>query len=159
MFKPSLGIGVSIFCVDTLHTLSLGVKKSCVAHAAWALLRSNAFSRPGPFTTAERDQLGAQRMRDRLWAWYRDNAITTRVSDLNLAMLGSAKKPHLHAKGAETEHLASFMVALLAEHQAVVPHGPELLGAGEALQAFKECMAREGAEVSIKGYQELRVLS
>jgi hypothetical protein len=155
LFDPAIGITHELFRVDTLHTLALGVYKTYVHAATWALLDSEIYSHGPIYSAAEKHQLNAQRLRYELWAFY-DASLPTasRVPDFRVEMFGARGSNQVHAKGAQTEGLLAFVVAKLAGCAARVPHGPAYLGAGRALLAYKEVLAHHGQRVSANGYQD-----
>ena len=99
LFDPAIGITHELFRVDTLHTLALGVYKTYVHAATWALLGSEIYSHGPIYSAAEKHQLNAQRLRYELWAFY-DASLPTasRVPDFRVEMFGARGSNQVHAK-------------------------------------------------------------
>ena len=139
LFDATIGITVDILAIDILHAFYLGVARDFCMHAMWLLISSRVF---GPFDgVAARDELSVLSLRHDLWAWYAAEAQAHpgkhihRLENLSLGMLGSATKPKLNTKAAETKTLVGFCLAELKKFRDTIPRGPGscLIGIGEAM--------------------------
>jgi hypothetical protein len=156
-----LGIDLDKFCIDTLHTMALGIYKNFVVFALWECLVHDVFQVGHMYGDKERDELSAMRMAHELKAFYDafkaqhpEDALSV-LNDFDIKTLGSRGKPTLHAKGAETEGLLLFTESLLGTFAAGMPQGGFLLQAARALCRFRQLLAASVYNPSVAQKQDL----
>ncbi len=160
LLDDNLGIGIAIFCFDTLHTLNLGSAKSWRREAIWRMIESDIWQL-GDVTQEERLALSVLRLKAVLWPWYarqrdlhgRDSVHA--VEDIAPKMLGSSASHKLNTKAAETKTLLFFVVDFLRQHVGTVLGGPPLLAAGEALVDLFNIMDRSPRQMEPTAMQGL----
>eukprot|EP00969_Alexandrium_andersonii_P241109 10645046-Alexandrium_andersonii.AAC.1 len=88
------------------------------------------------------------RLKTDLFQWYQEqrkinkDRPLTEVSDLTTGMLGTAAKPKLATKAAETRGLLKFCVQYVGELKDKLPRGAQVLAAGKAIETFMEVMQK-----------------
>ena len=117
IFCQALGIGISSLCIDTLHTLHLGVIKRFCMWGIWFFMEVDLFGvgGSGDYNEDEKLQLNANALRHELWGWYElrladhPQEDLSRLQDLQPSMLGTKNAPALKTKAAETLGLLYFL--------------------------------------------------
>jgi hypothetical protein len=135
-----IGIGLSLFSIDSLHTCYLGPWQRWCMYVFWSLIVRNVWDCGG--NAESRHQSCIIRLRSDLMTHYKhldkDTAErTTRLEDLTVKMLGTRSKPKLKTKAAETKHLVPFCLDMLGTHMGKLGlKGQALLRAGQCLKRF-----------------------
>ena len=110
LWCPELGVTTEILCIDTLHTLALGLCSSYVARAVWFVLDSNPYDLGSSFSQDERHTRTLQRMQPQLQRFYKEtNHRWTDVGELRMEIFGKRQSPQLHLKGHQTLGLLHFL--------------------------------------------------
>ena len=130
---------------DTLHLLYLGVFQRYLARLLYRLFRADVWS-VGQTTEGARMSLSVLRLREELFAWYREqerqhpDKILNNVANLTNGMfVGLA----CELKGVETGAPFEFAVGLAERHRGAIEHGMELWRAGQALTSMLDLMRSE----------------
>lgn len=142
LFHPSTMIEPEAMCIDEMHTMHLGVFQVYILSVLWGLVVADAWGAGGNLPEDAAHERSALRLRHDLFQWYasQKRRFPTKplyeLADFSLKMMGSKHKPSLNAKAAESGTLLEFAVAMCKTHQASLPNGAALLGAGEALVQY-----------------------
>ena len=161
LFNIAIGVTTLMICIDTLHTLHLGVIKYYIQVVFWRLLLHEAFEADG--TQHERIIIGVQMLRMCLWQHYDEIAQSSpyikahmcKLQNLTPKMLGTPLDQKLKTKGAETGWLLSFAIKILKDRGGQVPYQEELVAAGEALQQYMSILKAEPRRMSIEALNNL----
>ena len=115
LFCEEVGVYPSTMTFDALHCLFLGVFQHLCAYAMRALIRENVFDAPVGFDSLARIKQALARFVARLKQWYTEwehshpAQTITRIQDVTPKMLGTAARPSLKLKGAETKYVMFFL--------------------------------------------------
>lgn len=122
LFSNGTGIDQQHLAFGWLHTLSLGVFQTALAHLMWDLFEANVFDIAGPFSAVF--ELSVARVRESLFKFYRSEHAAgrdhTRVQQLVPSMFGQANDKQLKLHASETNGLLRFACALAEQF------GPQL---------------------------------
>jgi hypothetical protein len=159
LLVPDLGVGLHTFCIDSMHTLSLGVFQLYIHTVFWRAIRNNAWSFGGDKPKKELERLGCMALKASLFEWYgaqkRIRPDISRVQDLTLKMLGSDPEARtLKLKAMETKDMVPFATEL-ARRFPELPGSGLLLRAGQALQRFNWISDHCGRRLQASDVQEL----
>lgn len=128
LFDEGTGLGIDALGIDWLHTLSLGVFPTTLAHFVWALFDANAWGVPGGAASVL--ELSVARMRAELFQWYsseqKAGRTHTRVQQLLPSLFGSRQEHALKLHGSECNGFLFFSLFLLERYG-------ESLGAKKAM--------------------------
>ena len=136
--EPTIGMGIEIFAVDTLHTLNLGVYQKMVAKVFWSLLARDIFyvaqAAGGRANMDETIQNGVLRLRLDLQTWYdsydaQHGVKLNRLDELTIKTLGDRHALTIHCKAAVARPLVLYAADLVqrfahklpADEAALVP--------------------------------------
>ena len=136
LWSKVLGITPDIICVDTLHTLCLGVFGVFVSAAMWYLLSSNLFQLPAFLSQEERNIRSMQLLGVELREFYKQSSKSwTRIDELKVEIFGTKTSPALHLKGHQTVGLLHFLNSFMAKSCTMKDAKPWIDGSA-ALVAF-----------------------
>lgn len=134
----------------------------------WRIILANPWNIHG--NKDVRLDVGCVRLKGQMLSWEDQHVPADRkITNLTISMLGGKTKhcndgaePHpgsiLKLKAAECGTILEFCVAILPEYLGVVPHGQELLLAGNALLSWLAITRSESDIVSALSLQEMRTL-
>ena len=135
VFDQALGITVESLTIDVLHTLNLGVYKIFTVRVFWALLSADVWGVAAGRTQEVRTQLGTMCLKNDMVSFYRryraehPERSLTEMQTLTPSMLGTATRPRLQSKAAETKGLLLFTHDMLLKHSAGIDRGSAFLKA------------------------------
>ena len=140
IFDKELGVTPSrSLTVDVLHAFFLGVLNTWCKIAVWKLILCGAYGNCG--NVGENLFASTLVLRDALMRFYvsykgeNPTENITRVADLTAKMLGSANKPKMKTKGAETWGVALFLISEIRTRITMLGEdGDRLLQAGMMLE-------------------------
>lgn len=167
LLNPELGIGLHTFSIDVLHTLHLGVFQEWNARAMWSLLECDVFQIGHAIMHVRiKESLGAVEARLKEWYFIYERTLSeeeargmTRVRHLKPSMIGSAAKPRMKLKAAETRHFVPFLLQLVKEYAARLAECGvvvgALIGAGQSLIDYTAILNEQPRQVSPDAYNDL----
>jgi hypothetical protein len=161
IFGPGTHTTTRRLALDTLHCLNLGVYKAYCMTVLWRLILSNVWQ-VHCNTQDVLIQLSVLRMKQELFAWYKQEKKTTgarhiqELQDLTTRMLGTAGKHSLATKAAETGTLIKFCVDMVKRNILTLgPTAQALDQVGEALLRLQTTMRENDRAMSPRAVQIL----
>ena len=133
-----------ILCVDELHTMHLGCFQDYVLAVFWHALECDVWDVRGHLQEEAYVQKAVLLLRGDLFAWYKSERLRNpgrplyELGDLQVSMIGTTAKRHLHAKAAESGTLAAFAFAYAEKHRARLPRGSALVNCGRGLMQYMD---------------------
>ena len=111
LWDPAIGVTPDVLCIDTLHTLALGVFGQFACQCMWWLLEQNPFNLTKGYNTQEELKLRTMQLyKPLLQEFYRTSPkVWTRIDDWRLEILGTKSSPGLHLKGHQTLGFLYFL--------------------------------------------------
>ena len=145
LFCKELGITPTrTLALDQMHTLYLGVANVVARHILWDLLKSGIWNAGGQ-SEVERLQIAVLSLQGELMYWYSQRARQfpteglTRMTALTHKMLGTAAKPKLKAKAAESWGVMLFSRAMLEKYASRL--GPQHARLAEAVGCIERVVS------------------
>ena len=115
LWSSRLGITPDLICVDTMHTLCLGIYAQFVSSVVWWVLEVNPFRVPTLLTQEERYQQTFMLMGQKLTQFYKSTGKQwSRVEEFKVEIFGSKQAPACHLKAHQTLGVLFFMKTFLA---------------------------------------------
>ena len=154
-----LGTSLAVFMIDILHGLYLGVYQFAVCRVLWEVIKSNPWNLQGHQADVLRGSLS--RLEDHLGKYYVEKQVpfSDRLGELSEHMIGTANKPELKSKGAETGYLVGWALSLCKEYADRMHNGGELLRAMEAIYEYLQLLATSPVRVEVSVCQRLMELA
>jgi len=142
------------FALDWLHLLSLGVFQTYIGIVVNLLLEHDCWK------TRERteDSISAMSVRllaAELEAWYRSESgkHATKIDGLKASMFGTRARPQCSLRGAETNGLLEFLVAIALPKFSGIPNHADVLSAGVCLTSILQLIRANSRMFTVRQVQ------
>ena len=158
--RVKIGVRITSFAEDVLHTMHLGIMQVYILAVLWALFEIDVFQ-TWIGGMEERVLASAQILQGELFKWYVKRSKTfpneklTHINTLKASMFGSGPQGPLKTKAAETFGLLLFVLDLLEEHKDKLSKGDILFECGKELLKVLQIMKSSGDVFTEKQYQDL----